>query len=178
MLLADTLWPLTKIIKEVIGVILDKQGKLFGKISIIDIGLILIILAAGVFVGLKFVAPQNTEVKHLEINYVVKVSNIKETSAKYIKPGEVLVDGDGVAMGTIMEGVKTEPTLGLQFSQEGEAFTLPVPERTDVYVPIKADAIKNENGIFLDGKVSLLIGTERFFRASDIDFIGTVIEIK
>ena len=156
---------------------IDKQGKLFGKLNIIDLALIVMIITAGVFISMKMWGSKTTTSENMECTYIVKVSNIKETSLKYIEKGDTFLDGNGVYLGELIAEPEAKPAKLHLVKNDGTYQTAEVPGRIDVTLTIKGYGIQNENGFYLDGKVPLLLGTNRFFRDSDIDFTGAVVEI-
>ena len=158
--------------------IIDKEGKLFGKFSIVDLLIILVIITASVILVLKFSGPGEAGVpENNKYTYIIKVSSVKKTTAEYIKKGETLYDGEDNCMGKIVEDIKTEPAKKVVSKNDGTFTETVNPERLDVYITIEAEGVKNDNGFYIDGKVPLLKGTQRFFRAPDVDFSGEIIEI-
>lgn len=156
---------------------IDEKGKLFGKISVIDIALIVLVAAAVAFVGIKFFGNGTDDSQQMECSYVVEIKDIKESSLEYIKEGDMLYDDKGAFMGVIEKTPKATPSVKVVEKNDGTFATAEVPGRVDVLVNIRGGGIKNANGFYLDGKVSLLLGTYRFFKDDDIDFTASVVEI-
>ncbi len=156
---------------------IDEKGKLFGKISVIDIALIVLVIAAVAFVGIKFFGGHADNSENTECSYVVKIDNIKETSLKYLKVGDTLFDDDGAFMGVIEKDPVSAVATDVAIKNDGSYAIAEIPGRVDVLLTIKGDGLKNNNGFYLDGKVALLLGTDRFFKGDDIDFTGSIVEI-
>ena len=151
--------------------------KIFGKINVIDLALIVLIIAAGAFVGVKFFGNSSADTQTLECSYVVKIENIKETSLKYLKAGDTLYNDDNAFMGVIEKEPEYVNATEIAIKNDGSYAEAELPERVDVLLTIRGEGMKNSNGFYLDGKVALLLGTDRFFKADDIDFTATIVEI-
>ena len=156
---------------------IDDKGKLFGKISLVDIALVLLIIAAGIFVGFKFLGGAGSDVQMAECTYVVKIENIKETSLKFIKSGDKLFNENDAFMGVIAKDPEYTVATDIAIKNDGSYTVSEKQGRVDVWVTIKGEGIKSSNGFYLDGKVALLLGTDRFFKDESIDFKATVVEI-
>jgi len=157
--------------------LIDKNGRLFGKISIVDIVVALLIIVAVSFVGLRFVKKTSMASQQAEKVYVVEVKDIKESSIKYFKVGDTLYNEDGAYLGII--DIEPEITVAMvsQEKSDGSFAYAEKPGRYDVRITIRGKGFDNGNAFFLDGKVALLVGAERYFKADDIDFTGNIIEI-
>ena len=156
--------------------IIDEKGKLFGKISIIDVLIILIILAAAAILTVKFTGIGSEQILTTHKTYVAEVEQIKNTTVPYIREGEKLYDNEGAYMGTVKK-VEVLPGEVVKTKSNGEYAVAVNPERANVRITIEGEGKENESGFFLDGKVSLLLGTTRYFKASDVNFTAEIIEI-
>ena len=82
---------------------IDEKGRLFGKINIVDLLVILVVLIAAVVLGLKFLKPNvtggelETEDGLVPVTYTVLVENVLpevyESVQKYI-PGTMMASGE------------------------------------------------------------------------------------
>ena len=82
---------------------IDEKGRLFGKINIVDLLVILVVLIAAVVLGLKFLKPNvtggelETEDGLVPVTYTVLVENVRpevyESVQKYI-PGTMMASGE------------------------------------------------------------------------------------
>ncbi len=157
--------------------IIDKQGKLFGKISIVDLFIVLVIILACALLGFKIAGNKSAGAESSQRTYVVKVEGVKANSFEYIKKGSVLSDDTGTAMGKV-ENIRAETAVNFLKNSQGQFVEIENPERIDVYITVIGEGRVVDGSFFLDGKSELLIGSERFFSAEKLDFAGTIIEIK
>ena len=146
---------------------IDEKGKIFGKINVIDLALIVLIIAAGAFVGVKFFGNSSADTQTLECSYVVKIENIKETSLKYLKTGDTLYNDDNAFMGVIEKEPEYVNATEIAIKNDGSYAEAELPERVDVLLTIRGEGMKNSNGFYLDGKVSAIFGTHTHVQTND-----------
>ncbi len=158
--------------------IIDKQGKLFGKISIVDIFIILVIILASVILFLKVSTGATSGGEASPVTYTVKVEGIRKTSEKYFKPGLPVYNDKGEYMGEIVKISNKKDAVTYNKLSNGDYVETTNPTRSDIEVVIKANATKNDKGVYIDGKISLLVGMEKYFEIEDTNFVGTVIYIE
>jgi len=87
--------------------IIDSNGRLFGKISIIDVIVLAVVIILAIALNLKNeLTPTSTAVSNTPIYFEVLTDAIPDYVAESIKVGDVLFDKDQVTGGSI--GVITE----------------------------------------------------------------------
>ena len=156
--------------------IIDKNGNLFGKINIIDLFVLVVLILAAVFLWYKFTGLNNTKSGAVEKTYTVLVSGIKEDSAKYLKKGEKLYDDKNAYMGEIAD-IKLRPSESIRTLENGQYKVSENPERVDAVLTVHGVGFTSGGIFYLDGKNSLLVGTERFFKGDRVDFEGKILSI-
>ena len=156
--------------------IIDKNGKLFGKISVVDIFVILVIISAAVIIGVKISGSSAGRTNLTDKTYTVRVSGIKPGSAEYISIGDELYDDKNSFLG-IVEDIKISEASVVHQLDNGQYVEAQNPERVDVDLKIKGKGFVSDGIFYLDGKVALLAGAERFFKDSKVDFDGKILEI-
>ena len=173
--------------------IVDKNGRLFGIINFVDLGIVVLILAiivggiynlAGEFgliddLGMFETAPVTEEAQeHQEIAVTALVSEVREYTANALEAqkGKAVYDsGNNYEVGVIEEvNVKSyeEPVL----VNDGELKLAEVPGKYDVYVVITGEGVTSESEITLQNE-PLYIGTELVFRGQQFVVESTVVEI-
>ena len=136
--------------------VIDKNGKLFGKISIIDIIVILLILAAGSFLGIRYLSTANSPIgagaalDELEIkfyseevnDFVVDAINIGDSAkefAQYASFGKVT-------------NVEVSPSIIWVQDFDGNIYGAPKEDRYySVTVTMRAKGKIDDTGFSLDG---------------------------
>jgi len=140
---------------------IDKNGKLFGKINVIDFLIILVILAALIFVGVRLLDkdeindPENTDV---ELTFFV--GNGPAVLEGGCKPGEPAYDYDYKCnLGTVVS-YETAPSYEYVYDSETkEAVLIPVNYAREVTCVCKTQGTMTANGLYIDGKLFVIGGT-------------------
>ena len=141
-----------------------KNGKLFGKINIIDLLIVVVILGvvAGIFI--RFGTTDNSGLGNkCTFDYVVKVDNVREFTVQGLdKKGDVFAEKTNVKIGEIVD-VTVEPCKDDEITFDGNREFFDKPGRFTAYVTIRAngtehkgiyyDADKEETGVGRESKI-------------------------
>lgn len=130
---------------------IDEKGRLFGKINLIDLLIILISAAALVFLGVKLLGPKSTAANTQKVVISFYYEECPDYVADQLKAGDVIWDsGDNVNIGTVKDWTEADSVTYLlddngntvQTSKEGYcALTL----RCD------AEGVLGEHGVTVGG---------------------------
>lgn len=161
--------------------ILDKKGKLFGKISIVDLFVVLIVIIgiAGIFFtkakldnteilanDSKMLIKSSAELDKLEIE--LKVKEVRDITRDAIIVGdEVYTTANDKLLGTVVR-VASEPSVRNVVSDNGTVYKAEVPERYDVTIVVEADGKKKEDGYYTESNAQLLYGKEMEIKTSTV----------
>ena len=158
-----------------------KEGKLFGKISIIDIIVVLAIaiLAFGVYV--KFIAPPETRVAKQQptFEYTVEVKEVQMGTVNALKKlGSVRPDITKVSMGEITE-VTYAPAIRSQVLSDGTIENLEVPDRYTATIKIVGKGKLHKNGtVYSPDNEAKFLGNMLYFHTKYIKTSGKIMDIK
>ncbi len=161
--------------------ILDKKGKLFGKVSIIDLFvlLVLVIGVIGVFStksmldqekvlsqsGNMFIQ-SSREADKLEIAFEVK--EVRGFTRDAIIVGDdVFVASNDRFLGVVSR-VESVPSKRTVVTTLGKVYTAEVPERYDVTIYVETSGKKKDEGYFTDSNIKLIIGGEMEVKTSTV----------
>ena len=147
---------------------LDKKGKLFGKINIIDfcVIIIVIVLIAGAVYKFKFMDKTSNNVAMQPITYTVKVEKVRDYALNNIEIGDTLFDKtSGNAIGTITN-VESEPA------------TDNVENRINIILTVEAEAVENSSGCYVNRTYELLMGTQKKFMTKYFECDGYINSIQ
>lgn len=143
---------------------IDKNGKLFSKISIIDIVIVLavILCIAGAFIRFSGLLGDN-KTASVDFEYVVKIQQIKEKSAAAVeKKGEVYSNlSDKSYFGEIVD-VKTVPNESYSVMYDGSVKKTHAPDRYDVYATIKTSGKSTGTALYTSGGKKIEVGSYEY----------------
>ncbi len=137
--------------------LLDEKGKLFGKISIVDIGVLLLIIAllGGLYYRYSAVDKHNSAAKFDTLEYTVLVEEVRQQSI------------DAIIIGTDIYDVKTDTPMGKIVSKEvlpatdqltkadGTVVIAEKPGKFNVLITIQVPGIESKYGYRANGRMDL-----------------------
>lgn len=160
---------------------MDSKGKLFGKINIVDLIVILavIIMAVGVYVRF-FGGPTKTVVEDSTFYYSFKVKGIRGTALEAMKKnisGNFMLDEK--VTGEMGKLIKVEE--GTAYSEikknNGEIVYVEVPDRYDVVLTFEMRGKVNERGYFSPSLEDISSGINYNIIGKYVSVYGTVLSV-
>lgn len=139
--------------------ILDKKGKLFGKINLVDLSVILIIIIAVAATYFKFNLSAHSDVTRKDADVVItlRAVNVRDFTVDAYEVGDKLYDtGNGKLLGEIIEKTTTESMEHIT-KVDGTVVEQVLPERKNLVVKVKSAATVREDGVVLEGGKQLYL---------------------
>jgi hypothetical protein len=157
--------------------IIDKQGRLFGKLSVIDLLVIVIVVVLAVSVYLKRNVKDHTAAT-TPIVYQVKVSGIRDDMLDNWQVGDQMYDADNdSAMGVITE-IRTEPSQSTATRIDGTYSTDTIEGRKDVYLTLSADGLVSNGRYYVDRSYEISVNSNRSVYTKYAGFECMITEIQ
>ena len=173
--------------------IIDNKGKLFGKISIVDICILLVIIIG--IGGAVFALSMRTSSKladnsKLALNSTSPVKNAKVTLVlKGVRDitKDSLKEGDGVYATTDdneyigeIKHIDSKTSTQNMVAQDGKVHVVEMPGRMDVTIEVDVKGKTTDSGFYTESGVQLLYGKEIEIKTSTVKTTPIVrgIEIK
>lgn len=158
--------------------ILDKNGKLFGKISIIDLAVILICLAAAVGIGARFVTNAAKNVTDREsFAYTVEIEDVRIYTVNALMKKGTVTDKSGNILGEITD-VKYEEMTTQKVDAQGKAKWATVPGKYKVQVTVEASGKESDKGYFVGENTELAVGVTLTMGTKYVNSSGKIINIE
>ncbi|SHM58532.1 protein of unknown function [Caldanaerovirga acetigignens] len=154
---------------------IDKKGRLFGLINVIDLLVIILVVA----VAARFVLnPQkNSSVaEEKTIQVVMLVKDVRDATAKVIKEGDIVRETKTNNLLGKVTKVEVKPAETLVNTADGRVLSVLNPVLKDVYVTVEGSATVGENAIVLGG-TEIRIGTAVQMKTNLYAVVATVMEI-
>lgn len=138
---------------------IDEKGRLFGKINLVDFGIILLIISAVCAVGAKLAKEQFADRETVAIEYTVAVSGVRQQSVDAIsmQTQDILDAEKDEPLGDIID-IEVKPAEELVELTNGGFEWATYPDKYDLYITLKTDGIKTEDGYFTEAGKKLLYG--------------------
>lgn len=159
--------------------IIDRQGKLFGVINILDLFLILILIGAGIFAASKFLGTGDegilTTGEKQTVTY--KLYNSAEHSfvIDRIKPGAVIRNADNnQVIGQVLD-IEKYPGKTYLATADGEMVLSEVPNKYESIITIRTtEAVGSTPSV---GGVNLLVGNRLRIKGADFQMEVLIYDI-
>ena len=157
---------------------MDRQFRLFGKISLLDIALV-VLLAAFIALAYRFSAPQSVAAKpgDRKIRYVVEIAKRTQDFAGQIKTGAKLYDSlKGYYIGDIVNVVTAPYKEDATDLDAGIIRRQPIDGLCYVYVTVEADAQVSERDTYV-GQYQVLVGKTAYVKNADFAAGGYIVAL-
>jgi len=164
---------------------ITKEGKLFGKVSVIDVFVLLaiVVLAFGIYA--RVISPaRRIATTPYEIEYQVRVHGIRHSSLVALQntvlqepAGEISDFRTGEELGAIV-GMTFEQAYWDAARHDGSFERLPVPDRFDAIVTIRVDGRVSDTGYFTHQNRRMAVGSNVGFRSRYVETSGEIISIQ
>ena len=158
--------------------IMDSKGKLFGKVSIIDITIIImvIILCAGVYVRLTGTTGKAIAAGE-DFYYTFKIDNIRKPAAEALQKSIghrfSLNEKQQSEMGELLSA-EVNQAYGIIEKADGTVVSAEIPERFDVILTLKLQGKVNTGGYFTPQLREINAGSAYVIKSKYCTAFGTV----
>ena len=156
--------------------ILDENGRIGGKISIIDIIVIAVCILVVFSIYVKF-NNDDTRAANMDaktITYTVKIKGIRQGTVDAVRKGDILRENiDDNPLGKIEE-IKVEPATQKMNLNNGTWVDAPVEDRYDVILTMKTKAEINDGHIYINRVYELNVNATITFLSKYVQFTGTI----
>ncbi|MCC8159720.1 MAG: DUF4330 domain-containing protein [Oscillospiraceae bacterium] len=159
---------------------MDKNGKIAGKVSIIDILVILLIVVVIAGIAVRYGSSITTSAvkSEAEFEYVLKVDNVRSYTVTALeKIGKITDKKSETELGEIVD-VEVEDATQLSTTVEGELINAELPGRYTCYVTIRAAGKESEDNYVLDDSTELSVGRNVDLYSKYVKTSGDITSVK
>ena len=162
--------------------IIDKNGRLFGKVSVIDVVVVLIVAVLAVALHAKTNTKDITgnTVADTTITYEITAQGIPTYVADAVRENDEIHEvnqSTGGNLGKIVS-IETAPGTRLTSLPDGSVETIPVEDCVDMTLTIEGTGILKDGHYMLNRIYELGVNASREFGTHYARFVGTVTEIQ
>ena len=164
--------------------IIDSKGKLFGKVSIIDILIVLVVVAAVAGVGYKMTKSSASPFTAKEDNVIVTFYSEEspDYAVKVAKVGDSVKDFDkGSVFGKVKEEIKIDKALSFSDFTEyenGQWVVGSKPGYCSYYMKVEGTAVANPDGSFSFSNENYYVGRSLTMKVGGAVFTGRIYSIE
>lgn len=162
--------------------IMDRNGRLFGKISIVDVVVILVVLVMGAAIYYKTHQPQTgSKVTTTTIVYEMQLQNQPQYMVDALKVGDQMYDKDRSTGGSLGEILDIQVTPGTKQAElsDGTVAMVPCEGYYNVTLTLQAEALIESDGNYAVNRIyDLGVNSTRNFNTKYAYFVGTISSIE
>lgn len=157
----------------------DKNGKIFGKINIIDFCVVLAVIVGVIGILGRFVLPiggddKDTVKTEARFSYVLQVDDIRSFSVDaFEKKGPVMNIASGETVGEIIK-VEHIPYRSNYITKEGKVVQMEIPESYSAMITVESEGYETEEGFFIKDDTELVLGSEISMITKYVNLNGVV----
>lgn len=160
--------------------IIDENGRLFGRISVIDVGVLLLaVVLVAAFVTKDEVTPIAVIAAPMQdVSYTVAITNMPEGRLESLHEGDTLYDAETkYAMGKVVS-VEAEDCVTSMLKADGTYVMAPIEGRYNVILHVDAKAMVDERQhIYVNRTNHIAEGLSLDFYTKSVLFGGVITEI-
>lgn len=165
--------------------IIDRDGRLFGKISVIDLLVIaaVAVIAAAVYVKDNATPTGSGTVKEQSITFQVRASGLENYLVDAIRVGDSVYDpnyssGSGPVGKITQVQVLNDPGIAMEETfQDGTLPQIQVEGTVDLLITMQGSGVSDGRGYSINRVYELGVNSSRTYQTNRATFTGTVIEI-
>lgn len=126
---------------------LDNKGRLFGKVNIIDLGVLFVLIIAVALCVLKFSpAPKIAERESTKFQYTLSVSGVRDFTLDAFQVGDELFEATAEKSVGKVVSVDYEKAKGYIYDVNGNIIERDIPERYELKLLVECDGYKVNGG--------------------------------
>ena len=131
---------------------IDKNGKLFGKVNLIDLLIVIVLVAVVGFLGWRFLGQDASGVVNTQTVYLRFTDmEVPDYTAEKLEIGANVLDStENNSMGTVTDIVLGEAS-SYEVNELGDTVTLHRPDCSRVDLTTTANAKLTDNGVIING---------------------------
>ncbi|MCX5976201.1 MAG: DUF4330 domain-containing protein [Coprothermobacterota bacterium] len=162
--------------------LIDSQGKLFGKINVFDLLVVLIVVGVLAFLGLKYFSPSDNQAFAQDCQVTLAWGNVEPDIAKWVKVGDQATDGGGNVLLEVAE-VTVRPARVPVTTADGEMIVIDHPHLVSVFIVAHTPRVAQSGNFEFKGQemkigISIIVSMDKPVLGSVYKFSGLIMGIE
>jgi len=157
---------------------MDKNGKLFGKISIVDLIVLLLVLAVAAGSVWRFTSPTAAlDQSDATINYTIRIEGVRDFTLQHYHIGLRVYDRQAAQFIGTISGVRHTESYEPHTLHDGSIIWAQMPGRVTIYVDIEANGRITPNAVHVEGTYEIAVGSLRYINTKYVQTSGRIYSI-
>ena len=157
---------------------IDENGRLFGRISVIDVFVLLlvVILAVAAFVKFNLLDTPLTTTNTVKVTYTVEIKTLRLTTTEMFRPGDSLFTDAYTYVGVITDVKVTEAAV-VESLIDGTFAHGIAHDRYDVLLTVEAQATTSNGRYYADRLYEISANSSERFQTRYVETTGTIVTL-
>lgn len=155
----------------------DEDGRLFGKISLVDVMAVCLVLLVAMMVYVRFFTGGGEVISgssDVTFTYTIVVPEVRSFTVDAMKVGdELYVEDDGVDLGKITD-IRADQCMSREDTPDGRVVLMPVEGRYDVTITVEATGLVSSGRYYAARSYELNPNLEVKFYSKYVSATGRV----
>lgn len=158
---------------------MDKNGKIKGKISIIDIAVIILVMAAAIGITVRFTSKTTTAVtSNITLKYAVKVNAVRQFTVDALEKSTILTDKKAELNLGEIKNIETSDSKIQSTTTGGKIKWAGLPDKYTCVVTIESEARESEDNYVLDDTTEISVGRTMEIYTKYVKTTGEIISVE
>ena len=155
--------------------IIDEKGRLFGKLNIIDLVIVIAIIALSIATVVKFKTSDTYLSKGRTLEYTMLVENVRQPTVDAINQADKLIDYESKKeIGTITDA-KVFGASEMELMNDGKYKDVKFKDKFDVLLTVSTTGTETEDNFYTSSGKKIVVGDEIKINNG---YVGTVAIVK
>jgi len=158
---------------------MDKNGKLFGKISIVDLAVIFLVLVVGIGTVYRFTASA-AQVDEVDANveFTVRIDGVRDFTLYYYQEGQRVYDRSTGQFIGLVSAINHRPHYAQRTLNNGSVSLVRMPDNyLNIYLTVAASGRETDGAIFAEGTFEVAVNSLLNLRTRYVQVTGMIYDI-
>lgn len=157
---------------------IDSKGRLFSKISVIDLLVVLVLLGLCAGLAVKLMSSETQQIVSSNTTFYTTfmVEKVRDYSVEAVSEGDIFYEQHAQELGKVVK-VWKETAYEIMKKNDGTAVYVPMEGRSNLFFTLECKGNVNSQGYFVNGNRQLAFGNDLKVKSNMILCMGRVSHI-
>jgi len=157
---------------------MDRNGKLFGKISIVDLIVLLLVLAVVAGSVWRFTSPAAAlDQSNVAVDFTVRIEGVRDFTLENYHVGLRVYDRQAGQFIGHISGIRHTNFYELHPLFDGTVDWVAVPGRLTIYLDIVANGRVTPTAVYVEGTYEIAVGSLRYINTKYVQTSGRIYSV-
>lgn len=156
--------------------IFDEKGRLFGRISVVDLLVVAVVLVLGFAVYSRFFTKETTAtmVENDRFTYTLRIHNVRNVTAEALRVGDAIYAATNDTPLGVIRDIRVEDCYLETSTMDGSLVYAPSEDRYSIYLTVDAEGVISNDRYYASRTYELGVNGSVGFYTKYVQTSGTV----